>query len=213
MAAPPPTIRHLFITLRRGLAGVREDHRSVISSLGLRKREQTVRRRNDAALRGAVEKVRGQGEIGDRGGNARGRVCTGPGRRQDAGCTHARPGLVRERARGGRRRLCGPGANPSLKKKKRPSTRRRLASTPLLSPLSLSLSRSRSRASHLTRLPSPRSPTSSPWRRTPPGRPAWRWRPRPGHPGRSGGFRTREAKKLVGNAHGVCALGDVAERG
>ena len=154
MAAPPPTIRHLFITLRRGLAGVREDHRSVISSLGLRKREQTVRRRNDAALRGAVEKVRGQGEIGDRGGNARGRVCTGPGRRQGVGRTHTRPGLVRERARGGRRRLCGPGANPSLKTKKRPSTRRRLASTPLLSSLSLSLSLSLARLTpHSSSLP------------------------------------------------------------
>ena len=56
MSAPSP-IRHLFITLRRGLAGVREDHRAVVASLGLRKREQTVRRRNDSALRGAVEKV------------------------------------------------------------------------------------------------------------------------------------------------------------
>jgi ribosomal protein L30 len=56
MSSPTP-IRHLFITLRRGLAGVREDHRAVITSLGLRRREQTVRRRNDASLRGAVEKV------------------------------------------------------------------------------------------------------------------------------------------------------------
>lgn len=61
MSAPTTPIRHLFITLRRGLAGVREDHRAVIASLGLRRREQTVRRRNDAALRGAVEKVRGIG--------------------------------------------------------------------------------------------------------------------------------------------------------
>ena len=77
MSAPTP-IRHLFITLRRGLAGVREDHRAVIASLGLRKREQTVRRRNDPALRGAVEKVRRK-RVLDRffWGRLRGRGWTG----------------------------------------------------------------------------------------------------------------------------------------
>ena len=56
MSAPQP-IAHLYITLRRGLAGVRESHRAVVASLGLRRREQTVRRRNDASIRGAVLKV------------------------------------------------------------------------------------------------------------------------------------------------------------
>ena len=88
MSAPPSTIRHHFNTLRRGQAGVREDHRSVIASLGLRKREQTVRRRNDAALRGAVDKVKiGRGaDFGDRemgwqsyGHGLSARLCSGGG--------------------------------------------------------------------------------------------------------------------------------------
>lgn len=55
---PPPPIRSLFVTLRRGLAGVRESHRAVVTDgLGLRKRERTIRIANNASNRGMIDKV------------------------------------------------------------------------------------------------------------------------------------------------------------
>ena len=60
-ASPPPPIRSLFVTLRRGLAGVRESHRAVVTDgLGLRKRERTVRISNNASNRGMIDKVRAE---------------------------------------------------------------------------------------------------------------------------------------------------------
>ena len=58
-STPPPPIRSLFVTLRRGLAGVRESHRAVVTDgMGLRKRERTVRISNNASNRGMIDKVR-----------------------------------------------------------------------------------------------------------------------------------------------------------
>lgn len=52
-----PTIRSLFITLKRSFAGTRESHVRILQSLGLSRREQTVERVNTASIRGAVDKV------------------------------------------------------------------------------------------------------------------------------------------------------------
>jgi large subunit ribosomal protein L30 len=57
MSTTLPPIRKLVITLRRGLAGVREDHAAVVSALGLRRRGSAVRLPNNASVRGAVAKV------------------------------------------------------------------------------------------------------------------------------------------------------------
>lgn len=57
MSGAPPPIRHLVVTLRRGLAGVRETHRGVVASLGLRRRGATRRLPNTPSVRGAVETV------------------------------------------------------------------------------------------------------------------------------------------------------------
>lgn len=58
-STPPPPIKSLYVTLRRGLAGVRESHRAVVTDgLGLRKRERTVKIKNNASNRGMVDKVR-----------------------------------------------------------------------------------------------------------------------------------------------------------
>jgi ribosomal protein L30 len=53
-------VRSLFVTLRRSLANTREQHVRVIESLGLRRREQTVEKPNNAAIRGAIDKVGGR---------------------------------------------------------------------------------------------------------------------------------------------------------
>lgn len=57
MSTTAPPIRKLVVTLRRGLAGVREDHAAVVAALGLRKRGSTVRLPNNASVRGAVAKI------------------------------------------------------------------------------------------------------------------------------------------------------------
>ena len=57
MAAPPPPIASLFVTLRRGMAGVREHHVRIVESLGLKHREHTVELSNSASARGAIDKV------------------------------------------------------------------------------------------------------------------------------------------------------------
>lgn len=54
----PPVVNTLFITLRRSLANTREQQVRIVRSLGLRKREQTVEKNNNAAVRGAIDKVR-----------------------------------------------------------------------------------------------------------------------------------------------------------
>jgi large subunit ribosomal protein L30 len=58
MAASQPPIRHLVVTLRRGLAGVRETHRGVVAALGLRRVGATKRLPNTPSVRGAVNTVR-----------------------------------------------------------------------------------------------------------------------------------------------------------
>lgn len=50
-------VNSLFITLRRSLAGVRENHKGVIKSLGLKNRQQTVEKENLPWVRGAISKV------------------------------------------------------------------------------------------------------------------------------------------------------------
>lgn len=52
-----PAVHSLFVTLRRSLAGTREQHVRVVRSLGLTRREQTVEKPNNAAIRGAIDKV------------------------------------------------------------------------------------------------------------------------------------------------------------
>ena len=52
------SIRGLVITLKRGLAGSREQHRAILSSLGLFRRQQVVIQPNTAIIRGALDKVR-----------------------------------------------------------------------------------------------------------------------------------------------------------
>ena len=51
-------IHSIFVTLRRSFAGTRESHVRIVQSLGLRKRQQTVRLPNTATARGAIDKVR-----------------------------------------------------------------------------------------------------------------------------------------------------------
>lgn len=51
-------IRHLFVTLKRSFAGTRETHINIVRSLGLRKREQTVKKANTSSVRGAIDKVK-----------------------------------------------------------------------------------------------------------------------------------------------------------
>lgn len=53
-----PPIRTLFITLKRSFAGTRESHVRILRSLGLRKREGTVERKNTSSIRGAIDKVK-----------------------------------------------------------------------------------------------------------------------------------------------------------
>ena len=53
-----PSIRSLFITLKRSFAGTRETHVRILESLGLRRRQQTVERVNTASIRGAIDKVK-----------------------------------------------------------------------------------------------------------------------------------------------------------
>jgi ribosomal protein L30 len=48
----------LFVTLRRGLAGKSKDYLATIKSLGLRKPRQVVEVKNNASIRGQIEKVR-----------------------------------------------------------------------------------------------------------------------------------------------------------
>ena len=50
-------IHSIFVTLRRSFAGTRESHVRIVQSLGLRKRQQTVRVPNTATARGAIDKV------------------------------------------------------------------------------------------------------------------------------------------------------------
>ena len=50
-------IRHLFVTLKRGFAGTREAHVKIVKALGLRKRQQTIKKHNTASVRGAIDKV------------------------------------------------------------------------------------------------------------------------------------------------------------
>ena len=51
-------IHSIFVTLRRSFAGTRESHVRIVQSLGLRRRQQTVRLPNNATARGAIDKVR-----------------------------------------------------------------------------------------------------------------------------------------------------------
>ncbi len=50
-------IHHLFITLRKGRAGVREQHLKILDALGLKWRQQTIKAPNNASTRGAIDKV------------------------------------------------------------------------------------------------------------------------------------------------------------
>ena len=73
------TVQTLLVTLKRSLAGTRESHIRILQSLGLHRRQQTVEKPNNAAIRGAINKVSG-------------RACTGTwaapacGRGAGAGC-------------------------------------------------------------------------------------------------------------------------------
>lgn len=51
-------VHSLFITLRRSFAGVREQHRRTLQVLGLKRREQTIEKPNEAWVRGALDKVK-----------------------------------------------------------------------------------------------------------------------------------------------------------
>ena len=62
MSAP---VSSLFVTLRRSLAGTRDQHVRILRSLGLWRREQTVEKVNNAGVRGAIDKAR-RGELGAR---------------------------------------------------------------------------------------------------------------------------------------------------
>eukprot|EP00245_Coleochaete_scutata_P009719 TRINITY_DN3270_c0_g1_i1.p2 TRINITY_DN3270_c0_g1~~TRINITY_DN3270_c0_g1_i1.p2 ORF type:complete len:101 (-),score=16.43 TRINITY_DN3270_c0_g1_i1:616-918(-) len=48
----------LMVTLKRGLAGKRYEHRDVVASLGLKRREQTVEKNNNSTIRGMINKVK-----------------------------------------------------------------------------------------------------------------------------------------------------------
>lgn len=52
-----PVVESLFITLKRGMAGVRHQHVRIVKAIGLTYRQQTVERTNTPAMRGAVAKV------------------------------------------------------------------------------------------------------------------------------------------------------------
>jgi large subunit ribosomal protein L30 len=58
MTTSPAPVRSLVVTLRRGLAGVRESQRGVVASLGLRRVGATRRLPNTPSVRGAVDAVR-----------------------------------------------------------------------------------------------------------------------------------------------------------
>jgi large subunit ribosomal protein L30 len=51
-------IDRLFITLKRGLAGKKETHVKTARALGLRGTWQTVEQPNNAAVRGAIDKIK-----------------------------------------------------------------------------------------------------------------------------------------------------------
>ena len=57
MAEP---VTHLFATLRRGFAGVRQDQLGALAGLGFKWREQVRQLPNTASVRGALSKVRAQ---------------------------------------------------------------------------------------------------------------------------------------------------------
>lgn len=57
-------IRTLFITLKRSFAGMRDTHKRILESLGLRYRQQTVERANMGSIRGAIGKARGEPACG-----------------------------------------------------------------------------------------------------------------------------------------------------
>ncbi|KFM27551.1 50S ribosomal protein L30 [Auxenochlorella protothecoides] len=52
-----PVVESLFITLKRGMAGVRHQHVRIVKAIGLTYRQQTVERTNTPAMRGAVAKI------------------------------------------------------------------------------------------------------------------------------------------------------------
>ena len=52
------TIRTLYVTLKRSFAGTPETMVRTLKALGLRRRHQTVRKSNNARVRGALLKVR-----------------------------------------------------------------------------------------------------------------------------------------------------------
>lgn len=60
-----PAVQTLFITLKRGLAGVRHQHVRIVESLGFKYRQQTIERRNTPQIRGAIAKVL-RDRVGDR---------------------------------------------------------------------------------------------------------------------------------------------------
>jgi large subunit ribosomal protein L30 len=52
------TGRRIRVTLVRGLAATREDHRATVRGLGLRRIRHTVELEDTPAVRGMIEKVR-----------------------------------------------------------------------------------------------------------------------------------------------------------